>query len=269
MKPTESEARELLEAIEAMCRRAGAIQMKHFRQLDGYEKKGAIDLLTIADKESEAAIAEEIQQRFPNHALLAEEGGTSGAANSDYLWVVDPLDGTTNYAHGMPIFAVSIALQFEGGTIAGGVFAPALGDLYLAARGHGATRNGKPIHVSKVDQLDDALLVTGFPYDRRKHLDWLMGTMGSFLQQSQGMLRLGAAALDLAAVASGQLEGFYEKGLHPWDMAAGALMVEEAGGRMSDFEGGPFDIHCKRMLASNGRVHDAMMRVLAERTLDD
>ena len=265
MTPTESEARELLGAIESMCRRAGAIQMKHFRRLGGYEKKGAIDLLTIADKESEAAITEEIRNRFPDHALLAEESGESGAVDSDYLWVVDPLDGTTNYAHGMPIFAVSIALRRKGTTIAGGVFAPALDEMYLAVRGHGATRNGQTIHVSKVDRLEDALLVTGFPYDRRKHVDWLMGTMGSFLQQSQGMLRLGAAALDLASVAAGQLEGFYELNLHPWDMAAGALLVEEAGGRMSDFTGEPFDIDCKRMLASNGRVHDEMMRVLAER----
>ncbi len=264
------EIRDLMNAVEAMCRRAGEIQMSHFRRLAGYEKKGAIDLLTIADKQSEAAIVEMIQARFPEHRILAEEGGSiGGASDSEYLWVIDPLDGTTNFAHGMPLFASSVAVQHRGETVAGGVIAPALGEMFLAGRGAGAFRNGERLGVSKVDVLNDALVVTGFPYDRHAMLDWLTGMVGEFLSRSQGLLRLGAAALDLAFVAAGNLDGFYERNLHPWDTAAGALLVEEAGGRMSTFNGEPYDIYSNQMLASNGRIHDEMVATLGTLTTVD
>ncbi len=264
MSITRSEADHLLTAIDAMCESAGQIHLKHFRKLDGYEKKGAVDLLTVADRESEEVIKSMIAERFPGHAILAEESGACGETSSDYLWVIDPIDGTTNYAHGLPLFSVSIALQHNGQTIAGGISAPALGDHYRGALGHGATHNGKPMHVSKVDVLQDALLVTGFPYNRSAVLDWLTETLGRFLDRSQGMLRLGSAALDFAHVASGHIDGFYELNLHPWDMAAGALFVQEAGGRVSDFGGSEFSIFNKQMLCSNGTIHQAMVDVIAE-----
>ncbi len=264
MSITRSEADGLLAAIDAMCECAGEIHMKHFRRLDGYERKGAVDLLTVADGESEEAIKSEIARRFPGHAILAEESGASGETSSDWLWVIDPIDGTTNYAHGLPLFSVSIAVQHRGRTVAGGVSASALGDHYRAALGHGATHNGRPMSVSKVGVLRDALVVTGFPYDRAAVLDWLTGTVGRFLERSQGLLRLGSAALDFAHVAAGHLDGFYELNLHPWDMAAGALLVQEAGGRVSDFDGGDFSIHEKRMICSNGAIHREMMDVIGE-----
>jgi myo-inositol-1(or 4)-monophosphatase len=263
MTPATPTAPELRDAIADIGQQAAHVLMRHFRHLESYEKKGSIDLVTVADKESEAVVVAALTARFPGHRILAEESGARGARESDYLWVIDPLDGTTNFAHGMPNFAVSIAVQHAGHLLAGGIFAPALGDTYLAARGHGATRNGQPLHVSPVARLEEALLVTGFPYDRARHIAWLMTTMGRFVARAQGMVRLGSAALDLACVAAGNLDGFYEANLHPWDMAAGALMVEEAGGRMSDFAGGPFDLFGDNMLASNGVLHPAMMEVLA------
>lgn len=242
---------------------AGAILLRHWRKLDTYERKGAIDLVTIADKECEAALTEAIRRRYPDHRILGEEGGTSGDPASPYRWIIDPLDGTTNFAHGMPLYSVSIAVERDGATIAGAVFAPVLGDLCMAVRGHGATRNGAPIRVSKTETLADALLVTGFPYNRAEIVDWLMGTLGNHLVRSQGLLRLGSAALDLSFVAAGHLDGFYELNLNPWDVAAGALLVEEAGGRMSNFDGAPFTLEGRRMVASNGLIHDEMLRVVA------
>ena len=261
------EAREYRYAIEGMCHEAGRILMKHFRNLETYEKKGEgdIDLVTIADKESEAAVIRAIEQLYPDHAILAEESGAVGEQSKEYLWIIDPLDGTTNFAHGVRNFAVSIGLYRNGKAIAGGVYAPALGEMYLAARGHGATRNGERLHVSDVATLKEALLVTGFPYNRNEVVDWLMATIGSFLTKSQGMLRLGAAALDFAMVAGGHLDGFYEPNLKPWDMAAGALLVEEAGGRMSKLDGSGFDVFADEMVASNGLIHDRMVEVIQER----
>lgn len=246
-----------------LSRLAGSILMRHWRKLETYERKGAIDLVTIADKECEAAVVAAIRARYPDHRILGEEGGTSGDGASPYRWIIDPLDGTTNFAHGMPLFSVSIAVEHEGALIAGAVYAPVLKDLCLAVRGHGATRNGAPIRVSKTETLADALLVTGFPYDRVKLIDWLMPTLGNHLVRSQGILRLGSAALDLSLVAAGHLDGFYELNLHPWDVAAGALLVEEAGGRMSDFLGGPFGVEGRRLVATNGLIHDEVLAVLA------
>jgi len=251
-------ARELLPFIEETARAAGAVHMRHFRNLAGYEEKGANNLVTVADREAEDEIARRIRARFPDHSLMLEETGGAAAENT---WIVDPLDGTTNFAHGMNIFAVSIGFVHRGVPMAGGIFAPALGDYYFAARGEGAWRNGdQRMHVSRPRTLGDALLVTGFPYDRRVMLDPLMDMMKEALRHSHGVLRLGAAALDIAAVAAGDLDGFYEYNLMPWDVAAGAVMIEEAGGRITDFTGGVYDVfHPLTTVASNGHVHDELM----------
>ncbi|MEQ8821456.1 MAG: inositol monophosphatase family protein [Sumerlaeia bacterium] len=263
---SETTPSDLLDFIARLCELAGDCHLAHWRKLDKYEKKGAKDLVTEADEAAEAAVASAIRHRFPQDRILAEEGGEIGAEASagGRLWIVDPLDGTTNFAHGLPLFSVSVGVQRDGETVAGGIFAPALGEMYLAGRGLGATRNGQRIGVSKVDTLEDSLLVTGFPYDRDRHIDWLMGTYGRFLLKTQGVVRLGSAALDLANVAAGHLDGFYELNLKPWDCCAGALLVEEAGGRMSNFENESFDPFIPRLVASNGRIHAAMVDVLGK-----
>lgn len=254
---------DFLPHIEEIARLAGAVLMRHFRKLDGYEKKGAIDLQTIADRESEELVIAEILRRFPDHAILGEEGGTKGNAASEFLWVVDPLDGTTNYAHGLRIFAVSIGLTYRGELLAGAVLAPALDEMYLAAAGAGATLNGRKLHVSKTRDLEDALLVTGFPYNRAQHADLLCNLFKEAMIVSRGVVRLGAASLDFAAVAAGHLEAFYEYGLKPWDMSAGVLLVREAGGRVTGFVGDePWDLFVPRAIASNGLIHAQLQETL-------
>ncbi len=249
--------------MESIARAAGDVLMKHFRKLDGYEKKGSIDLLTVADKESEAVVIEAIRRQFPDHAILAEEGGKLGDESSDYLWVIDPLDGTTNYAHGLRIFAVSIGLVHKGEPIAGVILAPAFDELYSAALGNGATRNGEPIHVSDTAVLGDALVVTGFPYSRAQHADLLGEMLKAVLVKTQGLTRFGAAAWDMACVAAGHLDAFYEWGLQPWDMAAGIVIVREAGGVVTGLlPDEPLDLYKPRTIASNGRVHRALQDVL-------
>jgi myo-inositol-1(or 4)-monophosphatase len=238
------EGASFLPAIESMARQAGEVTLRHFRRLSGYEKKGALDLVTAADTASEEVIVGEIRRQFPDYAILAEEGGRTGNAESEFLWVVDPLDGTTNFAHGLPLYSVSIALLHRGEIIAGGVFAPAMGEMYLAARGHGATRNGEPIRVSSVDQLGDAMIVE---------------RVERALAHAQGLLRLGSAALDFSLVAAGHIDVFYEANLKPWDMAAGVLLVREAGGRVTALDGGEFDLFAGEMLTTNGPLHPAMI----------
>lgn len=250
---------ELLAAAEAVAVAAGGVLMRHFRRLDGYDRKGAVDLVTVADRESEALVVAEIRRRFPDHGILAEEGGLHEAGRAGFQWIIDPLDGTTNYAHGLRMFAVSIAVALDGRVVAGAIHAPALEELYLAELGGGARRNGTPIRVSRAATLQEALLVTGFPYERRGKLDALMGALGQSLLHSQGVLRLGSAALDFAAIAAGHLDGFYEVGLHPWDQAAGMLLVEEAGGRVTGIRPGvaanPF---VAEVIATNGHIHEEL-----------
>lgn len=251
---------DLLDFLEQTARAAGEVHLRYFRRLEGYDRKGDIDLQTVADRESEALIAERIRARFPNDRLLLEESGAHGIRDAETVWVVDPLDGTTNYAHGIRIFAVSIGVIRRGQPVAGAIFAPALDELYLCARGGGAWRNRtERLRVGTARTLNEALLVTGFPYNRGEILDPLMRMMRAALARSQGVLRLGAASLDLAAVASGQLDGFYEYHLKPWDMGAGALLVEEAGGRVSDLSGNPHDVFEGTVVATNGLIHDALL----------
>lgn len=259
----------LLGDLEELARGAGNVLMRHFRKLEGYEKKGAIDLQTIADRESEAWLTGEIRRRFPTHSILAEEDGSIINPGSDYLWIIDPLDGTTNFAHGLRLFGVSIGLAYRNVPLAGAIMAPALDEVYLAARGEGATRNGLPIRVSPTAALIDSLVVTGFPYNRAEFLDQLCEMHRAALRETRGVLRLGAASLDFANVAAGHLEAFWEFGLRPWDMAAGVVLVEEAGGRVSGLrEGEPFDLFSKRVLATNGRIHDDFVRCLAKANLE-
>ena len=239
--------------------------MKWFRNLSGIEKTGRIDLLTAADKESEEAIAKRIRTEFPQHLLLAEEGsGGDAPQDGEFIWVVDPIDGTTNFAHGLPIFAVSIALCRGSEPIAGGVYAPALGECYLAAKGAGATRNGLPINVSSAQTMNDALMSTGFPYSFGDQAEWLTQTYGRFLGQSRGVLRLGSAAIDIAYVAAGNLDGFYEPDLRPWDTAAAVLLVREAGGKVTPFEGTEYTPWNRTVVCSNRSIHDEILAGVAD-----
>jgi myo-inositol-1(or 4)-monophosphatase len=228
--------------------------------------KGDIDLVTEADLASEKLIIERIRSHYPRHAILAEESGASdgimtAAEKSEWRWVVDPLDGTTNYAHGYPCFCVSIAVERAGRIEIGVVYDPVRDELFAAERGQGATLNERRIRVSAIEDLNRAMVCTGFPYDVRERPRFARH-FTNFTMQAQAVRRDGSAALDLASVACGRFDGFWEDGLQPWDTAAGVILIEEAGGRVTDFGGAPLDIHTPKVLVSNGLIHDAMMRVL-------
>ncbi len=226
-------------------------------------KSSAADLVTEFDGRSETVIVEHLANNFPDDAIIGEEGtgrpGTSGRA-----WYIDPLDGTTNFSHGLPLFCVSIGLCEAGQPILGVVFAPALGWLFVGARDETATRDGQPIHVSAVDTLARSLLVTGFPYVSHPPTGDNLPEFASFMRASQGVRRLGSAALDLCCVACGWFDGFWERHIKAWDLVAGAAIVEAAGGRISDPAGGPFQPESGCILASNGLIHQPMLEGLAE-----
>lgn len=219
------------------------------------------NLVSEIDKGSEAKIISIIKRHYPNHAILAEESGAS-SASSDYKWVIDPLDGTTNFLHGLPVFCVTIGVEYKGEIVAGVVYDPNLDELFTAERGSGAYCNGKRMKVSQASELINSLLVTGFPYDIAKNPDNAVGHFVNFLMEGQAVRRLGSAALDLSYVAAGRFDGFWEVNLNPWDMAAGVLFVHEAGGKVTDFSGAPSSIYNKQVLASNSIIHDAMLQVL-------
>ena len=220
--------------IAAACK-GGKVLREHFGNLRSVRKKGVIDLVTEADIRSEAAIIDTIAKDFPDHAILAEESGTHAGSNG--RWIIDPLDGTTNFAHNLPLFCVSIAFAIDAGVAAGFVLAPLLGELFVGVKGQGAQLNGTPISVSTTPRLVDSLLVTGFPYDHQTIFDPLMGRFARCLAATQGVRRLGSAALDLCYVASGRFDGFWEQHLKPWDTAAGFLVATEAGARTTIFSG--------------------------------
>jgi myo-inositol-1(or 4)-monophosphatase len=224
-------------------------------------KDDALDLVTETDRASEAAILEVLRHRFPAHAVVAEESGAHGTGTA--RWLVDPLDGTTNFAHGYPQISISIAFERAGRTEFGLVLDPIRGETFIGRRDGGATLNDVPLQVSPVEDLGQALLATGFPYDRRRHADFYLAYFKAFMLRTQGMRRAGSAALDLCFVAAGRVDGFWEWNLHAWDVAAGALIVEEAGGRVSDFRGAELDPFAGQILATNGRIHDAMREVIA------
>ena len=253
----------MLDFAVDVARRAGQLLHEGLAGPREIRYKGAIDLVTEMDVAAEKLILEAIRGRFPDHAVLAEESGASEPATSGYKWVVDPLDGTTNYAHGLPIFCVSIGLEKDGEPVLGVIYAPVLGEMYAAEAGKGATLNGKPIRVSTVDDVQKSLLVTGFPYDVQVKQTNLHH-FAKFIHQAQAVRRLGSAAIDLAWVAAGRFDGFWEPRLAPWDLCAGTVLVREAGGRVTGYGGGPFSIYGKEVLATNGRVHDAMIATLGQ-----
>jgi myo-inositol-1(or 4)-monophosphatase len=263
LSPAEAEPdpRALLDAAVELAKNAGAILAEGYGRLHLPEHKGRIDLITEYDRRSEALLIEGLRWRFPDHALLAEESGEHAAVGR-VRWIVDPLDGTTNFSHNYPFFAVSIAAEVDGVPACGVVFDPVREECFAAARGRGATLNGAPIHVSAIESIEDALLVTGFPYDVREHPGQSLPAFEAFLSRAQGIRRDGSAALNLAYLAAGRFDGFWEAKLSPWDMAAGVLIVREAGGRVTDYDLEPFGLDEKRILASNGRIHDEMSRVL-------
>lgn len=242
-------------------RDAGKILAEKYGRVIQIKNKGAIDLVTEADLAAEKLIIERICSYYPRHAIHAEESGVS-EQKSEFRWLIDPLDGTTNYAHGYPAFCVSIALEHEGALKIGVVYDPLRDELFAAERGEGATLNAKKIRVSETDVIERALLCTGFPYNIRERGPEFVRSFINFLMTAQAVRRDGSAALDLAYVACGRFDGFWEDGLNPWDMAAGILLIQEAGGRVTAFDGGPVNIYCPPIIASNGLVHDAMMNVL-------
>lgn len=224
--------------------------------------KGAINLVTDVDLASEKLIREAISTHYPRHEVLAEEGGLS-ESSSEYRWIVDPLDGTTNFAHGYPIFCVSIALECAGEIVLGVVYDPMRDELFTAERGAGATLNNRPIRVSKVADLMQGMLSTGFPYDIKTSTFTNLNHWSNFAMNAQALRRDGSAALDLCYVACGRFDGFWELNLSPWDTAAGSLIVEEAGGRTSDFRSAAFSNYKPQIVASNGLIHDRMIEVLS------
>jgi myo-inositol-1(or 4)-monophosphatase len=248
-------------AIET-ARAAGQILLEKYGRKIYVTKKGDINLVTEADLASEALIIERINSYYPKHAVLAEESGASAVnGSSEWKWIIDPLDGTTNFAHGYPCFCVSLALEHEGEIVVGVTFDPTRDELFAAERGRGATLNNKPIRVSQTEELSESLIVTGFPYDFKGREDFARH-LTNFLLQSRGVRRDGSAAIDLAYVACGRFDGFWEEGLNPWDMAAGVLLIEEAGGQVSGYGGSNFTIYSPPMLASNGLIHSQMAAVL-------
>ena len=240
---------------------AGRILMEKFETGVTVAYKGAIDLVTEADLASEQAIVAILRERHPNHDILAEEGDY-GNTGSDQRWIIDPLDGTTNFAHGFPWFAVSIALEVRGELWLGAVFNPHNRELFVAERGKGATLNGRPLRVSTTAELERALLATGFAYDHKVNPANNYRHFEAFQRAAQAVRRAGVASLDLACVAAGRFDGFWELKLKPWDVAAGVLLVEEAGGRVSDYAGLPMPLDQGEILASNGRLHAGMQALL-------
>ena len=247
-------------------RDAGAILIDRLGRALQVSNKGDIDLVTEADLASEKLIIERIKSHYPRHAILAEESGaTEGveaeSGKSEWKWIIDPLDGTTNYAHGYPCFCVSIALQRAGAIEVAVIYDPTRDELFAAERGQGASLNGRRVRVSRVEHLNSAMLCTGFPYNVRERPNFARD-FANFTMKAQAVRRDGSAALDLAYVACGRFDGFWEDGLSAWDIAAGVLLIKEAGGRVSDFTGGALNIYTPKVLASNGLIHNAMMRVL-------
>ena len=245
---------------------AGAIQIARQSTDFRIDKKGAIDLVTDVDLECERMCRNVLAARFPDHDILAEELGstTSARTPSRFRWVFDPLDGTTNYAHRLPIFCSSLALEIDGRSAVAAIFDPTRAELFTAERGEGARLNGERLHVSTTAQLGDALLVTGFPYDVHRRAGDLVALFGEFLARARAVRRLGSAALDLCYVAAGRFDAFWEQQLKAWDVAAGALIVEEAGGRITGIDGAPFDTSAGHLIASNGSLHDEMLGIVRE-----
>lgn len=245
---------------------AGSQQLlTHWGKLEKIEKKSSFsDLVTAADKASEKAIIEIIKGAFPDHAILAEESGFEAGKAAEFSWIIDPLDGTTNYTHLYPVFAISIGFTVHGKPSVGLIYNPISNELYTAVEGKGAYLNDQRIRVSNAQTLDESLLATGFAYDRQKTPETNYREFAKLTHLTQGVRRGGSAALDLAFVAAGRLDGYWERGLQPWDVAAGALLVQEAGGLVTDYASAPLDIYAGKILATNGGLHSALSQALIE-----
>lgn len=254
--PSPKECQEFLNVAAECAAEAGKVLRHYWGNLSQISAKTTTwDLVTEADQEAERLIISLLRSHFPTHAILAEESGKSAAGSEDYLWAIDPLDGTTNYTHQYPMVATSIGLLFQNKPLIGVIFNPILNELFLGARGCGATLNGAPLKVSSTTSLDRSLLASGFAYDRKTSTATNYREFCRMTHITQGVRRGGAAAIDLAYVAAGRLDGYWERGLQPWDMAAGALLIEEAGGRVTDYTEGPVDFYSGRILATNGNLH--------------
>lgn len=242
---------------------SGRIQKERLGTNVGVQNKGELDLVTEVDRACEAAILARLRRSFPNHDTVAEESAPS-RSGSEYVWYVDPLDGTTNFAHNYPFFCTSIALARAGVVIAGAVYDPVKDEIFTAARGRGATCNGSCLRVSGSAEVRRSVFLTGFPYDLREDVRHTLRLFERFLHRARAVRRDGAAALDLAYLAAGRIDGYFEERLQPWDVLAGSLLVEEAGGRVSRFDGSPIGVSADEVIASNGVLHEEMLRVLSE-----
>lgn len=247
--------------MQELAREAGSLLMSYFGKV-AIEYKGEADLVTKADRTSEKLIVEHIRRRWPNHDLVGEEGSRT-ETGSDYRWYVDPLDGTTNFAHGYPVFCVSLALDYKGERIAGVIYDPNRDEMFAAEKGSGARLNGAPMHVSKTPRLQESLVATGFPSHKR-HKNPNIHFYHQLTLRSHGVRRAGSAALDLCYVGCGRYDAFWEFNLNPWDTAAGVLMVQEAGGKVTNFTGQPFSLDSRQVLASNTILHDELLHEFRE-----
>jgi len=256
---------EYLDVAKEIALKAGRLIKEMSKEIHSITLKGEIDLVTEVDVKSETLIVDALKSRFPDHGILAEEaGGTQ--AGADYLWIIDPLDGTTNYAHSFPVYAVSIALEYKGEVIVGVIYDPNLDELFTAEKGKGAFLNNELIRVSEIDDLDKSLLATGFPYYYRKDPERIIKYFTDFSLRAQGVRRAGAATIDLVSLASGRFDGYWELGLKPWDMAAGGLIATEAGARITRLDGSKFDIRVPEILATNGLIHEQMLEIINSRS---
>jgi myo-inositol-1(or 4)-monophosphatase len=250
-------------ATEAALAAGGVLKNYYGGIEDGIIEKGRPgDLVTAADKEAEAVVLDILRRHFPHHSILAEESGKLGNQENEFLWAIDPLDGTTNYAHQYPFFSTSIGLLINGVPEVGVIYDPFHDELFRAAKGLGATRNRSPIKVSKTSELSKSLLVSGFAYDRRETSDNNYAEFCHLTHITQGVRRSGSASLDLAHVSCGRLDGYWERGLSPWDIAAGVIVLQEAGGKVTAYDGSFLDIYSGRILATNGQIHESLSQEL-------
>ena len=255
----------LRDAAAEAARAAGALVRAGFGKVRDYRSKGrSVDLVTEIDRAAERCIADFLAARFPDHGLLAEEGTRRPTGAGRPLWIVDPLDGTTNFAHALPVVAVSIGVVQSDQVVAGVIYDPLRDELFAAARGHGARLNAAPLRVSTTPTLERSLVATGFPYDRRERAGYYVAFWQAVMTRAQELRRLGAAAIDLAWVAAGRFDAYWELNLKPWDLAAGTLIVAEAGGRVTDPQGAAVDLAAGNIVASNGLVHDELLAVLGD-----
>lgn len=255
----------MIQDVIAIAREAGELLRRSVGTVRSVERKlgQETNLVTEVDRASEALIKERIRAKYPTHAVLGEETGGS-LEGAETVWIIDPLDGTTNFTHGLPIFCVSIGVQHRGELVAGAVYDPNQDELFSAEKGSGAFLNGRRLRVTEESDLRNSLLVTGFPYTIRENPDRAIEHFTTFLKEAQAVRRLGSAALDLCYVAAGRIDGMWEVWLNPWDVAAGVLMVGESGGVVSDFRGLPYRLDSPRLLASNGKIHNRMIELLAK-----